>query len=273
MLEKIVSGGQTGADRAALDFALKFNIDHGGWVPRGRRTEAGPLPLRYELCETGTTDYRDRTRRNILDSDGTLIVYRGQLKGGSLLTCTIAQEAEKPLCLLDLMSVEEFEAGVILKSFIQDNETRVLNVAGPRFSHDPWIYQDVRTLLEVMLYMFFFEQEKDKSMPEWEGKALLPEQFPATIDEAADLICTDLPFRIRAYIARTDPGNISDLYFTLMDYIRHRVGFDSGNPALIQDYGMQIQSDSDPDPGDAVMAVLKQLKASLEQDYALRIVK
>ncbi len=273
MLEKIVSGGQTGADRAALDFALKFNIDHGGWVPKGRRTEAGPLPLKYKLCETETTDYRDRTRRNILDSDGTLIVYRGQLTGGSLFTRNIAQKADKPLCRIDLMGVEEFEAGVIMKSFIQDNEIRVLNVAGPRLSHDPWIYNDVKTVLEVMLYMFFFDLKKDKAMPAWEMQELLPEQFPCSIDEAVKLICADLPFRFKAFIARTADCDIGDLYFSLMDYIRHRTGLNSGNPALVQDYGMQMQQNADPDPGDAVMAVLKQLKTSLEQDYALRVVK
>ena len=77
MIEKIMSGGQTGADRAALDFALKFFKPHGGWVPKGRLTEDGPLPEKYQLREMPTTSYPARTEQNVIDSDGTLIFFHG----------------------------------------------------------------------------------------------------------------------------------------------------------------------------------------------------
>ncbi|RLB88989.1 MAG: hypothetical protein DRH26_12480, partial [Deltaproteobacteria bacterium] len=91
MLKKIISGGQTGADQAALDVAIKFNIDHGGWITSGRRTEHGTLPVKYKLKEMDTTYYSERTKKNIMDSDGTIIISRGKLTGGSRLTHTYAE--------------------------------------------------------------------------------------------------------------------------------------------------------------------------------------
>jgi len=82
MIQKIISGGQTGADRAALDFAIKRGIPHGGWIPKGRKTEDGTLPEKYHLLEMPTGSYSKRTEKNILDSDGTLIVSHGLLTGG-----------------------------------------------------------------------------------------------------------------------------------------------------------------------------------------------
>ena len=139
MLKKIISGGQTGADRAALDVAVKFNIDHGGWVPKGRRAEDGSVKEKYRLTETGAMDYRERTKLNVMDSHGTVIISRGDLTGGSKFTQTVAKEIGKPNCYIDLLQSEEFEAAVILKSFIQENQIQVLNVAGPRQSSIPGI--------------------------------------------------------------------------------------------------------------------------------------
>ena len=83
MIEKIISGGQTGADRAALDFALKFSISHGGWIPKGRIAEDGPLPEKYQLQEMPTSSYPKRTEQNVIDSDGTVIFSRGKPTGGT----------------------------------------------------------------------------------------------------------------------------------------------------------------------------------------------
>jgi hypothetical protein len=85
MIKKIISGGQTGADRAALDVALKFDIPHGGWIPKGRKAEDGPLPEQYQLQEMPTASYPKRTEQNVIDSDGTLIISRGKLTGCLLL--------------------------------------------------------------------------------------------------------------------------------------------------------------------------------------------
>ena len=84
MIEKIISGGQTGADQAALDAAIKYNFPHGGWIPKGRKTEDGRLPDEYKLKEMSTDSYKERTEQNVIDSDGTVIISHGDLTGGSI---------------------------------------------------------------------------------------------------------------------------------------------------------------------------------------------
>ena len=102
MLSKIISGGQTGADQAALDAAIELGIPHGGWIPKGRLTEAGPLPDKYGLTEMTNKDYLKRTKQNVLDSDATVIFSHGDLKGGSKRTADFATELRKPFLHIDL---------------------------------------------------------------------------------------------------------------------------------------------------------------------------
>lgn len=143
-----MSGGQTGADRAALDAASEFGIETGGWVPGGRRAEDGTIPERYStLRETDTPDYAVRTELNVRDSDCTLIVSRGALEGGSLLTLQIAERLGKPALHIDLSESSVDDAARVFRSWLAANECAVLNVAGPRASSDPEIYGLVRRLL------------------------------------------------------------------------------------------------------------------------------
>jgi hypothetical protein len=148
---KIISGGQTGADRAAIDFAIKYNIPHGGWIPKGRKAEDGRLPDHYQLQEMPTPGHSKRTKQNILDSDGTLIVSHGFLTGGSALTEFLAEEHKKPCLHIDLNLLSMQEAAQIISKWIQRHKLKVLNVAGPRGSKDPKIYQATMDILEKAL--------------------------------------------------------------------------------------------------------------------------
>ena len=148
MIQKIVSGGQTGADRAALDFAIKHKLPYGGWVPKGRKTEDGTLPEKYHLQEMPTGQYSKRTEQNILDSDGTLIVSHGLLAGGSALTRELAKQHRKPWIHIDLEITSYPEAARIIRGWLGRNGIKVMNIAGARASKDPMIYQAVTELLE-----------------------------------------------------------------------------------------------------------------------------
>ena len=150
MVIKIISGGQTGADRAALDFAIKHNIPYGGWVPKGRKTEDGTLPEKYNLQEMPTVQYANRTEKNILDSDGTLIVSHGFLTGGSSLTRELAQQHRKPWIHIDLEMISCPEAAGMIIEWIERHGIKVMNVAGPRARKDPKIYEAVMDLLEEL---------------------------------------------------------------------------------------------------------------------------
>jgi hypothetical protein len=146
--ERVVSGGQTGVDRAALDAALALGLACGGWCPKGRLAEDGRIPERYPLQETPSDEYPQRTEWNVRDSDGTLILYRGVLKGGSALTARLAEQYDRPSLALDLMTSPDPTA---IRAWIARNEIRVLNVAGPRSSDSPGLYEQARTLLGAML--------------------------------------------------------------------------------------------------------------------------
>lgn len=149
-LEMIVSGGQTGVDRAALDVAIHLELEHGGWCPRGRRAEDGPISRRYQLKETSAVSYNLRTAWNVRDSDGTLILHAGNVSAGTGLTIAEAKKQRRPLMLVDLSSLEPDAAGV--RAWLCSHGIRRLNVAGPRESSCPGIGQmSEQFLLDVLI--------------------------------------------------------------------------------------------------------------------------
>jgi hypothetical protein len=139
----IVSGGQTGADRGALDAALEAGIPCGGWCPRGRRAEDGTIPERYPLRETPTAEYPQRTAWNVRDADGTVILHRGRADRGTALTERLARRARKPVLLLDVRTAEPSA----LAAWIGQEGIERLNVAGPRESRAPGLQSAVAAFL------------------------------------------------------------------------------------------------------------------------------
>ncbi|MCY3776518.1 MAG: putative molybdenum carrier protein [Candidatus Aminicenantes bacterium] len=152
---RIVSGGQTGVDRAALDVALELSFDCGGWCPRGRRAEDGPLDSRYPLRETPLRRYGQRTDWNVRDSDGTLILFRTQVDGGTRLTWERARSRGRPCRRVDLDQAPGTEP---VMRWIRRYRIRVLNVAGPRESSSPGVYDRAKGFLVRLL-----EERSDRS--------------------------------------------------------------------------------------------------------------
>jgi Circularly permutated YpsA SLOG family len=145
---KIVSGGQTGVDRAALDVALGLGLPCGGWCPRGRRAEDGPLDARYPLTETPWHGYPQRTEWNVRDADGTLVLTRGAADRGTALTIELAGRYRRPCLVLDLGEQPDPEK---VRGWAQSHGVRVLNVAGPRESSCPGIYEEASRFLRKLL--------------------------------------------------------------------------------------------------------------------------
>lgn len=145
---RIVSGGQTGVDRAALDVALALSLLVGGWCPKGRLAEDGTIPDRYPLRETLEPDYETRTRRNVEDTDGTLILNLGVLDGGTALTTDHARQIGKP-CLV--VTLEDGIDPAAFRAWLDTNRIAILNVAGPRESKRPGVYAAAACCLEVLL--------------------------------------------------------------------------------------------------------------------------
>jgi hypothetical protein len=147
----IISGGQTGADRAALDFAIANGFAHGGWCPHGRLSEDGPIPLRYQLRESPSRKYAQRTEWNVRDSDATVVFsIAAEPQGGTKLTLDLARRLDKPVLHLN-REVTSRDAAVLLQSFLIEHEVETLNIAGPRASQEPEIAAFVADVLRVAL--------------------------------------------------------------------------------------------------------------------------
>lgn len=156
LIERIVSGGQTGVDRGALDAALRAGVPVGGWCPRGRRAEDGVIPTVYPLQETPSTSYTERTRRNVIDSDGTLILNSGcALTGGTAFTKTVAEQTGKPHLVVDFKADTD---PLSIVAWLEGANIEILNVAGPRESQNPGIQDLADRFVSDVLSLF--EQEK-----------------------------------------------------------------------------------------------------------------
>ncbi len=143
-LRKLISGGQTGVDRAALDVAVKLHIPCGGWCPRGRWAEDGPISSLYPLQETPSEEPAQRTEWNIRDSQGTLILHAGEVTGGTHLTLELVRQYREPVLVLDLT---RGPAPGQVRLWVANQEIHILNIAGPRESESPGIYASALAFL------------------------------------------------------------------------------------------------------------------------------
>jgi len=148
---KIVSGGQTGVDRAALDAAIECNINAGGWCPDGRKAEDGRIADHYPLTELPGAGYRKRTLKNVQDSDGTVIIYFSELSGGTKLTIDFCIKEKKPYVLIDANRLSETQAAQEIIEFIAEFKIQTLNVAGPRASNQELAYPYTKAVISNTL--------------------------------------------------------------------------------------------------------------------------
>jgi len=202
MIKKIISGGQTGADQAALDAAIKLNLPHGGWIPHGRLTEDGPLPNKYQLLEMPTEDYPARTEKNVLEADGTLILSHGKVTGGSKLTQKLTKEHNKPCLHVDLTDQPVFYVASDVYKWVLENEIQVINVAGSRASKDPEIYEDTYNVIRGILMLSIVKADPGDMPADYridEYMDSLP--APKTIDEAVTRLMMELSAEDIAQIA------------------------------------------------------------------------
>lgn len=151
---KVVTGGQTGVDRGALDAALDLNIQCGGWCPEGRLAEDGVIPEQYPLEELAGGDYRDRTRKNVVDSDGSAIIFFGEIEGGTECTLDDCVQLAKPYQLIDGAGMQPGQAAKQIAEFVRERNLQTLNIAGPRASKiekgHKYAFETVRMLVELL---------------------------------------------------------------------------------------------------------------------------
>jgi hypothetical protein len=147
VVTKIVSGGQSGVDRVALEVAMAQGYQHGGWCPQGRLAEDGAIPVLFQLTETESDRYPVRTNLNVRDSDATLILYRVRMSGGTALTARLADQQRKPFRAIDLAHGDVTGQFQHVRQWLMKVRPATLNVAGPRESTNPGIGLQARELL------------------------------------------------------------------------------------------------------------------------------
>lgn len=152
---RIISGGQTGVDRGALEAALALGIEQGGWCPKDRLSEDGTIPSRYALQELESRDYAVRTRENVLDSDATLILFEGKLQGGTLLTQRLARRLRRPSLAVRL---DQPWSPAAVRDWLGRESPGTLNVAGPRESSRPGIERRAFAALMAILEGFWQDE-------------------------------------------------------------------------------------------------------------------
>jgi len=271
MIKKIISGGQTGADRAALDVARKFGIPHGGWVPKGRKTEKGPLPEIYKLQEMPTDSYEARTEQNVLDSDGTLIIARGKLTGGTDYTRHITLKRKKQLLGIDLNLIGHYDASSLAASWIKLQRVQVLNVAGPRTSEDRQIYSDVVIILEQVVQILTDEDRKSQIALKHPDKGR-PSEPPKTVEEAVDRLIGEISLKDRTTISNLAEDELVSLRINLGEYIRNEFGIWSGNKDLMTSCCKIVQMDK-INEDTASTIIIEELWRRLRATHKLRVVK
>lgn len=249
MIEKIVSGGQTGADQAGLDVAIELGIPHGGWVPKGRKTEAGRLPDHYRVKEISSVSYPQRTLMNIIDSDGTLIVSHGKLSGGSALTKALAAKHRRPCLHINLDDLALPDAAAAITNWLDAREIRVLNVAGSRASEDPAVYEETKQLL----------------------KLVVGQSSPASLEEAVQRLSSFLSLKDKARIAKMKETDLLAMDPPLGKTIRSRIHLWLRSEALLECCRVVSGKDEIEDY-EASTVILEELWKTLKATHSIRVV-
>jgi hypothetical protein len=271
MIKKIISSGQTGAERAALDVALKLNIPHGGWLPKGRSAEDGPLSDKYQLQEMPTDSYPVMTEQNVIDSDGTLIIARTKLTGRPDYTREMTLKHKKQLLGIDLNQINHHDAASLVASWIQLYKIKALNVAGPRASQDLKIYSEVFKILEYAIQILANEESKCDKKIESNRKKQFPKP-PKTVDEAVKRLISEMSLKDKTVIANMAEIELSVLHTTLGEYIRNEYGLWKDNKDLLTSCCF-IAKRNKASENEASSIIIKELWKRLRKTHKMRIVK
>lgn len=274
MICKIVSGGQTGADQGALDAAIEYCFPYGGWIPKGRLTENGPLPDTYRLQEMPTKDYKKRTLQNVLDSDATLIVSRGKVIGGTKLTMDYANKHGKNSKHVNLQ--EDFPLFVVpgVYSWIHQNCIKVLNVAGPRASKDAGIYDDVKLIITGVLLLTAVDAPPGSKLADYTQEQYMEKLpfKPHSVEDAVSQLTGQLSLEARVSLARMKPEDFVKRFAQLFPQFKRSFGEWLDSPELIASCN-EKSPDPITDSSDAAAVVIATLWKQLQVTHGLRVVK
>jgi hypothetical protein len=274
VLKKIISGGQTIIDRAALDTATKLGIPHGGWVPKGRTTESGALPETYHLKEMETGNYLECIRQNIRDSKGTLIIFHDKLAGDPYHAERETLKQKHQLLGIDLKQKNAFQAASLIHDWIQLRKIDVLFIIGASTVENPGMENHARLMLEKALLLDMMNLPGGRGLTDY-SKQDVSERLPVppkTIHEAVDRLILELPLKDKVVIANMTYEELVDLNSNLGAYIRNAFRLWSGNLELMESCRFAVK-DKTINIDSASFAIIDNLWEKLRKTHKLKVIK
>jgi len=264
VLRKLISGGLTSAERAALDTAVKLEIPHGGWTSTANGNELAP---KYELKSVEAEDVILSVRKNVEESDGVLLVLRGDASGKLAQLEKLAGDGQKPFFYIDLGRVSKFEAALNICKWIAEENIETLYVAGDTEETSD-ISRDVTDILESVIYLGYAERRDPVRM---DLRRTTP-KHPETLEEALEILLSDLPLKDRVIIANMTLGELGSLYNTVGRHISDFFGLWTGNEPLVESCRRKtgqktLRVENIPD------VILRSLWERLKTTHRLRVVK
>jgi len=274
MLEKIISGGQTGADQAVLDIAIKLGLPHGGWIPKGRIAEAGPLPGKYRLKEMLTDNYSECIEQNIKDSKGTLIISYGKLTGDLNYAREMALKHKRQLLGIDLNQTIQFKAASLVNDWIQLRHIDVLYVIGPSASVAPDAWKHTANIVEGALILDLMNAPPDSHITDYTKKEYLDELpvLPKTVDEAVDQIIADMPLQDRVQMANLKEEELEVLNLSLGVYIIDRLVQKGVNKELHESC-CAVSGNDNLSEKEGAFVIIDRLWKRLQETHRLKVIK
>jgi hypothetical protein len=271
---KIIASGRTGVELAGLDVAVKLGLAHGGWTPRGRRNEEGPLPERYGLTEVPALGFKHAMKQNIMDSDGTLLVTRGRKTVETRFAVETTLSHQHQLLHLDLGQYSSFEAASLASSWISLQRIKVLFITGPSADLEPSLYGQTKKVLETAFYLGFVKSGLHPNLPATTLSDHQKPQIdpPKSVEAAIERLTETLQLKDRTRIANMRSEELDRLRTGLGDYIKQNFGLYSGNTALLQSCA-ELGGLNRPLPDEACAVILRCLWKALQTTHKLRVVK
>ncbi len=265
IVRKIISGGRSGVERAALDLAIQLGISHGGWVPHGRMVDDGRLASRYRLSETALTDGLVSDEANLKMSDGLLLLSRGPLTGPATEVLAKAQDGQHPYLLIDLDRHTRFQSSLLINAWLKSEQIEVLYITGPTENEDHRIYLET---IECFRTAWWALMMAEPVAPR-DTNANLSDR-PRSLDEALARLVRELPLKDKVTIANMRADEIQGLNATLGQYVQKQFGLWEGNGDLIQSCRQAADRPHLTDD-EIVTLIIERLARKLRKTHNLRV--
>jgi len=274
MIEKIISSGRPGAERAALDASIKLGMSYGGWIPKEASKHGGMDADRYNLIEMPTTNRTETFKKNIRESDGTLMLSHGILSSNVKNSTRTIQRYSTPLLHVDLNSTSAFNAASLINDWIIDNDLNILHVTGPSEKEDHKIYPATLDILQAVYFLNLTETSMNQPMGAQELlaqplKTALP---PKTAAAAVDIIINEMHLKDRTLMANLREEEIAPLQLTLGLYIKKKLDIWSQDTTLYHSCVAAAETEN-LDKSNLPMVFIKMMWKKLRDTHRLRVVK